>query len=702
MGDATVLPGDTRGREHSGGAEKEFRIGLALAGAISAGAYTAGVIDFLIEALETWEQARGQAGVPDHRTGLKVVAGASAGAITGAVSLIALARGVQPRQQDAAEMAVLQGNGGPYNPKSCVLPALYKAWVEQPRLMAETEGALDLLDTRDLQAPSGKLASVASVLNSQLLDSIRDEALRGTGVPASPRPYLADDMHLYMTVSNLRGIPFKIGFGTGQYGMQTHGDRVHYKIEGVGGWQCGDGAWLAKDPGIALSVGTLPVQPDGKAPQLWQDYGTVALASAAFPIGLESREITCKYSDYFGRRYPIDADEGLFIEPDFPNFVKGGDDPYRFRNVDGGLINNNPFDYVEYALLGRPSARRSVTIQQIDAALLMIAPFPEPPAFLPDGQPTAELAAVIKSLLPTLMTQARFRTDDLVKALDPNNYSRYLIAPHREDPATGMDARFRIACGALGGFGGFLDQSFRAHDYQLGRRNCQQFLRKTFGLPLGASALDDKGHEQRIAAEATKPEQVRVIPLLGEAALEVGLPPWPRMSEPDLARLWGRIEQRMEMLLPILIKSQTKSRRLRLIGSAALLFGRRQVLSAIRWTVTSDLVRRDQVAGWDLPPSLARRGDAARAVLAELASPAFDYRTIAGLTRATRMTADEVRTIVDALRGATGNPRVVTSSWDPALFTLAMRAPSGFKAWPGVAPLLRWLGPPSLDTPDPR
>ena len=110
MGDATVLA-DARG-EQSGGADKEFRIGLALAGAISAGAYTAGVIDFLIEALEAWEQARGQAGVPDHRTGLKVMAGASAGAITGAVSLIALARGVQRRLLNAAEVAALQGNGG--------------------------------------------------------------------------------------------------------------------------------------------------------------------------------------------------------------------------------------------------------------------------------------------------------------------------------------------------------------------------------------------------------------------------------------------------------------------------------------------------------------------------------------------------------------------------------------------------------------
>ena len=33
-------------------------------------------------------------------------------------------------------------------------------------------------------------------------------------------------------------------------------------------------------------------------------------------------------------------------------------------------------------------------------------------------------------------------------------------------------------------FGGFLDRRFRVHDYVLGRMNCQQFLRRSFSLPL--------------------------------------------------------------------------------------------------------------------------------------------------------------------------------------------------------------------------
>jgi hypothetical protein len=42
-----------------------FKIGFALCGAISAGAYTAGVLDYFFQALNAWENARGGEGVPE-------------------------------------------------------------------------------------------------------------------------------------------------------------------------------------------------------------------------------------------------------------------------------------------------------------------------------------------------------------------------------------------------------------------------------------------------------------------------------------------------------------------------------------------------------------------------------------------------------------------------------------------------------------
>lgn len=38
--------------------EPRFEIGLTMAGAISAGAYTPGVIEFLTEALDAWDAAK--------------------------------------------------------------------------------------------------------------------------------------------------------------------------------------------------------------------------------------------------------------------------------------------------------------------------------------------------------------------------------------------------------------------------------------------------------------------------------------------------------------------------------------------------------------------------------------------------------------------------------------------------------------------
>src|SRR5271166_4505580 len=72
-----------------------FHLGLSMSGAISAGAYTAGVIDFLIQALQSWEDQR-NSGVPGHRVGIKVLSGASAGAITGALGAIALSEDRPP------------------------------------------------------------------------------------------------------------------------------------------------------------------------------------------------------------------------------------------------------------------------------------------------------------------------------------------------------------------------------------------------------------------------------------------------------------------------------------------------------------------------------------------------------------------------------------------------------------------------------
>src|SRR6478736_6959447 len=67
-----------------------FELGLVLGGTVSAGAYTAGALDFLIEALDCWEAARGQPDTPSHRVVVKVIIGTSGGGVNAAIAARAL------------------------------------------------------------------------------------------------------------------------------------------------------------------------------------------------------------------------------------------------------------------------------------------------------------------------------------------------------------------------------------------------------------------------------------------------------------------------------------------------------------------------------------------------------------------------------------------------------------------------------------
>ena len=133
--------------------------------------------------------------------------------------------------------------------------------------------------------------------------------------------------------------------------------------------------------------------------------------------------------------------------------------------------------------------------------------------------------------------------------------SRFLISPTRPPDAQGRTTP-SLACGSVGAFGGFLHQPFREHDYQLGRRNCQQFLRKQFTLAPDNALFKNwpTALKQRLADPSTG--ELPVLPLLGSAAAEVPLPPaWEqirlpaRKLEQEIGTLLnGRLDQLLRLL----------------------------------------------------------------------------------------------------------------------------------------------------------
>ena len=699
----------------------EFQIGLTMSGAISAGAYTAGVFDFLIQALDEWEIARngpGAGAIPNHRAGIKVMSGASAGAITAAIGAVALADAKQNPIRFGAQNPVPSGQKNGTNEIKCYLPRLYEIWVEKPGLVAEGNETIDFLQTTDLdglpdpaadfsrtsqiQCDDEKPLPVVSLLNSRLLDEIARSGIAvtevvkppsidmeadsgGTGPARTQRAYIAETLHIYMTLSNLRGIPYSVPFGEEAefekggkpgkamrqncYHMISHGDRVHYAVQGLGSWnsESSKSAFAANDQKRTIQAEWLVTSSSDPKQPNWKDYAICAIASAAFPVGLAPRLIGATLGgkfgpdEYAGRRLPIDSlASGLTLPPAWPPSVRV-EDPYWFATADGGIIDNDPFEYARFSLKelapGSPDnseepaalklkAHLPSSLEETDRAVIMVSPFPELKPIDPEGKPSTDILTIAAALLPALIDQARFKPGEIALAADPAHGSRYLIGPSRV--IDGREQRYGIASGLLGGFGGFVARAFRDHDFQLGRRNCQRFLQTTFALPAVNGIIESwpEGVDRhQFRAIQTQDEESRgvphshcIIPLFGTAKAEVALPAWPRISPEQFDTLQTRIAARFDAVAPRLLS-------LNVTGPLRILLGfavrprpmgigliRDKVLNFVQAIMLADLVRRDMIGGWDLPPGPLDGGDI-RLVLAELINPAYDLRSVKGLVK---------------------------------------------------------------------
>lgn len=685
---------------------KEFQLGLTMSGAISAGAYTAGVMDFLVEALEAWERAREadqNGAVPNHRVGIKVLSGASAGAITAAIGAITLV--------DAAKDGSFAQNGFVYR---YTLPKLYEAWVVKPTLDAGDPRIRDFLwlddvETRPPESEDFSRTSrtpfpakndplpVVSLLNSRLLDEIAAEAI-SVDETRAPRPYVSATLHIYLTLSNLRGVPWRLRFDGGDYHMISHGDRAHFVLTGGGSWStpsdfADNDTWRAElDLATIASAGTR---------NAWKDYAVCALGSSAFPVGLAPRLIDAPLpQDYDHRRYPSSDIAGLDnLEPNWPPAVEK-EEPFWFTCADGGVIDNDPFEYARFTLKDKASdARIPFELDAADRAVVMISPFPEPKPIRNEGEPAMDIVSLFRSLMPSLIDQARFKPGELALAVDPDHGSRYLIGPRRV--VDGKPQRYGIASGLLGGFGGFVARSFRDHDYQLGRRNCQKFLMTAFAVPSDHAIVQswpatlDKTLFQALAEATDRAGVVSycLVPLFAAAKETVALPPWPRITQADLDRLMQRIGVRFDRIAPLLIQQNVRGFLGFLLG-LVLLPGvrdapgliREKALSFTRLTILGDLVRRDQITGWELPGDLGIDPDDARLVIAELLDPAYEERNIEGVRKAVApmspaLDAKTIEQLLERLKQARGKPyRVWEAPWRDKnggrLFTLVSRRPN--------------------------
>lgn len=432
----------------------EFEIGIVMAGAISAGAYSAGVMDFIMEALDAYEDAKKQPDWdgPTHDVRIPVLAGASAGGMTSAISALHAFRGLdhfwpnpEGREPDRTRNR------------------LYSSWVKDIDIKP-------LLATTDLDGDKAK-DGVKSALCCDVIDQIVEDAFKITGPVREPNWIGCGDdrsLRVFMTLTNLRGVPYSFQlFGTNdprRYGMLNHGDYLEFKI-GVA-------------PGPADGSHALDIRDTSDGG--WDLYRTAAKATGAFPVGLKPRLIERTPLDYnFTLRIGHETPSGF--KPVRPDDSIMRVDPYDFVSVDGGTIDNEPLELARRYLAGA-AGRNERSGEGANKAIVLIAPFPNFQQTPTEGKKD-RIIDVVPRLFSSLIDQARFKPDELALAVDENVYSRYIISPERTTNSNPESKKYPIACGVLGGFGGFLHESFRRHDYLLGRRNAQAFLRWNFTLP---------------------------------------------------------------------------------------------------------------------------------------------------------------------------------------------------------------------------
>lgn len=507
--------------------DNTFELGLALAGAVSGGAYAAGVLDFLYEALEHWYDAKARKlPVPTHDVLLRDISGASAGSINGVISAVAL-----PYAFPHMHIAEVDAPANPF----------YDVWVKQ----VDIRGFLGTDDLADKNAP------IASLLDTRCLDEIAARVLRFEGEPTS-RPYVANPLKLVFTVTNLRGVPYAVPFAGGSadsvHSMVAHEDYLRFAIDtGQGPY---DRAWQYPDD---LYVPHPKKLPD----RAWTSLMNAALASSAFPGGLRYREVERRWSDYMQRSVVVPDEQGISrvvpIEPRRDAWDRHGA-TYRFVGVDGGAMDNEPFELARTELAGT-LGRNPRRGDEVNRIVLMVDPFPEPDDLGPEYAASINVFEALTALFASWKQQVRFKPREIALAMDDAVYSRFLIAPTR--PAASGTERWlggrALAAGALGGFSGFFAQAYRHHDFLLGRRNAQRFLAEHFLVPANNPIVAEWAADPALAGYLRERDGVvhaPVIPLVGPChpgTREDGLPDWPKGAFDPLT-LMPAIRKRLDAL----------------------------------------------------------------------------------------------------------------------------------------------------------
>lgn len=484
-----------------------FNIGITMAGAGSAGCYTAGVMDYLFEILDLWEKAKNKklSGyeefyplIPQHNVLIDVMGGTSAGGIATIMSTIYALNGPINPVKDPLVDAVKRNN------------ILYDSWVMLDDDSGENgKKTLDKAWTlEDLQDNK-----FVSLLNSRIIDDIADQAFEITGkieeqVPKLPS-YFSKDIDVLLSHTMLRGIPLGISFSTpigdvkGVADLPEHNTFEHFTVSH---YKLNEG----KKPNPKKFLWLNPYE---KASADIMRLTTKA--TGAFPIGLRFREIDsntfnddyikCVTQTIIYNRFGQKNENNNFNWANFPA-------PFNFVTIDGGAINNEPFGEV----LGILKSRYHECIENgyPKYGIIMIDPFPDVVDKNKEYVAPDDIFSVVPAIIGTLHDQSKVKRGDMVEAAE-HPYYRGEIFPRRWLQKDVKDEH-PIACGSASAFGGFLDIKFRHYDFFLGRDNARNYFRYFFSFEYTIDENDSQKSVIHPIHSSWTPEMVEIFKVTGK------------------------------------------------------------------------------------------------------------------------------------------------------------------------------------------
>lgn len=570
--------------------DRTYYLGLSMAGTVSAGTYTAGCLIELDNWLKTWRAAI-KANQP-----VKLIAQVDAGRYKKGDEIELAASEIPNHNVKITSMTGSSGGG-----VSAMLYAIDMATEWEYNFLEKTWmnfNIEDMLNTGDIGGPDNNDAGcddknkpkkrgaivpkAISALNVLPIEKVICE-LRKLEFAVNNLPnidYVTDHIEIYQTLSNYEAIPYNLVM----YGnkldapgtFHNHFDYVRYSISKHTGNRPPDSFRpfrhdLQIEPGILGNNA------------IWQLVLQSTPATGAFPIGFAPREVDRTWDEYQGKlfylKYSLPGSRVNYIDID-PAWKKDTGEKLKMKYFDGGTFDDEPHDlarasilrylnYYERIRIIEENTKQGKDIKEeeiedkwdclpnkgIDTigSIILINPFPTHKEPVTPGQEVKDIPSLFQQpslLISALMDQGRFHSDWIEKVLDEQYYSRYIISPDR--PNKSGDAHYLLAGAIFNAFGGFLDQKYRKHDYELGHYNTYKFLFDSLALPVDNVVVDyyrnaePKVQEKYEALGWATPGKLlmgkelvntmfcQIIPcFVKHEGVNKDIPDWPKMDDTD-------------------------------------------------------------------------------------------------------------------------------------------------------------------------